>query len=172
MLSTRMQSAINDQINLELTAFYTYLSMSAFFESQGLNGFAQWMRHHAEEEMIHAMKLYDYVHARRGRVTLQPLAAPPADWPAPLAVFEDALKHEQKVTAAINHLVDLAREERDHATESMLNWFVDEQVEEEAVVDTAIQDLRRVADFGPGLFLLNRELGGQSGEAEAGEDAT
>ena len=173
MLSERMQSAINDQINLELSAFYTYLSMSAFFESEGLNGFARWMRHHAEEEMVHAMKLYDYIHARRGRATLQPLAAPPSDWPSPLPVFEDALKHEQKVTAAINHLVDLARDERDHATESFLQWFVDEQVEEESIVDTVIHDLRRVEDFGPGLFLLNRQLGGQSGEIEtAGQDAT
>jgi ferritin len=166
MLSDKMQSALNDQINLELSAFYTYLSMSAFFESEGLNGFARWMRHHASEEMQHAMKIYDYVNERRGRVALGALAAPPSHWQSPLSVFEDALKHEQKVTAAINRLVDLARDEHDHATNSFLQWFVDEQVEEEAIVSEVMDDLKRVADFPPGLFLLNRQLGGSGDGTE------
>ena len=114
-MSQELEKAFNDQINMELSAFYTYLSMSAFFENEGLTGFARWMRHHASEEMAHAMKIYDYVNERRGRVTLAAIGAPPSDWTAPMAVFEDALRHEQKVTASINRLVDLAREERDLA---------------------------------------------------------
>ncbi len=167
MLSDRMQSALNDQINLELSAFYTYLSVTAYFEEQGLRGFASWMRHHSNEEMMHAMKLYDYIHERRGRVTLLPIGEPPHNWATALAAFEDALRHEQKVTAAINRLVDLAREERDHATNSFLQWFVDEQVEEEAVVDAVINDLQRIGDFGPGLYMLDRQLGGS--EVESGD---
>lgn len=167
-MSERIQSALNNQINLELSAFYTYLSMSAFFTAQGLDGFAAWMRHHSDEEMMHAMKLYDFVHARRGRVHLDAIDAPQWDWDTTLAAFESALHHEQKVTASINALVDLAREERDHATVSFLQWFVDEQVEEEALVDKVISDVRRVSDFPPGLFLLDRELGSQSGQGQAG----
>jgi ferritin len=160
MFSEKIQAALNDQINMELSAFYTYLSMSAYFEHQGLQGFAHWMRHHASEEMAHAMKIYDYVGERRGLVRLQPLPAPPSDWPNALAVLEDALKHEQKVTASINRLVDIAHDERDHATASFLQWYVDEQVEEEAVVDAVINDLKRIGDYGPGLFILNNQLGG------------
>jgi ferritin len=162
-------SALNEQINMEMYAFTTYLSMAAYFEAESLTGFSAWMRHHAEEEMVHAMKLYDFVHRRRGRVTLQALAAPPITWASPLAVFEDALHHEQNVTASINALLDLAAKEHDHATASFLKWFVDEQVEEEEVVDNALQKLRRVNDFAPALYMLDRELGkgGNNAEAEA-----
>lgn len=172
MLGEKIQSALNDQINLELTAFYTYLSMSGFFESEGLKGFASWMRHHSDEEMVHAMKIYDFINARRGRVLLQPIAAPPVTWARPLDVFTDALKHEQKVTAAINKLVGLARAEQDYATDSFLQWFVDEQVEEEEIVADVIDDLKRTEDFGPGLFLLNRELEAHAkgGDNESAED--
>ncbi len=171
MLSEKMQDALNAQINMELSAYYTYLSMAAHFQAETLTGFSAWMYHHAQEEMGHAMKIYDYINDRRGRVKLLALAAPPSDWKTILAAFEDALKHEQKVTASINKLVDLALQEGDHATHSFLKWFVDEQVEEEAVVDAAIQDLKRIGDFGPGIFMLDRELaGGQSEEEES--DAT
>lgn len=158
MLSETMQQALNDQINAELSAYYTYLSMSAYFEDQNLSGFAAWMHNHSDEEMVHAMKIYDYINERRGRVLLKPIAGPPTEWVSPLAVFEDALKHEQHVTALIHDLVALSEAEKDYATHSFLQWFVDEQVEEEAVVDAVIQDLRRLGDFGPGLFLLDREL--------------
>ncbi|NWF71065.1 MAG: ferritin [Chloroflexi bacterium] len=174
-MNDKVQAALNTQINMELGAFYTYLSMAAYFEADGLKGFSAWMRHHAEEEMMHAMKLYDFIHARRGRVTLKALGDPKTVWENPVAAFEDALKHEQKVTAAINALVDLAREERDHATHSFLQWFVDEQVEEEEIVDDAIQKLRRIGDFGPGLYLLDREMAASAAssegqaESEAGE---
>lgn len=170
MFSDKMQSALNAQINKELSAFYTYLSMSAFFEHDGLLGFAAWMRHHAEEEMVHAMKIYDFVLERGGRVALQTVKQPENEWKSILATFQDALAHEQKVTASINALVDLAREERDHATDSFLRWFVDEQVEEEAIVGEVLMKLKRIGDFQPGLYLLDRELASESGgEAEAEE---
>jgi len=160
MLTEKMQQALNDQLNAELSAYYIYLSASAYFEDQDLRGFAAWMRTHSDEEMIHAMKIYDFINERRGRVKLQPIAQPKNEWDSALAAFENALEHEQHVTQLINKLVELSLAESDYATHSFLQWFVDEQVEEEAVVDAVIQDLKRVGDFGPGLFLLDRELGG------------
>lgn len=170
MMKDSVQAGFNAQITMELSAFYTYLSMAAWFEAEALPGFAAWMRHHAEEEMVHAMKLFDFVNLRRGRVQLAALAGPKTEWPSPLAAFEDAFGHERKVSQAIDALVDLAESEHDRAAISFLQWFVDEQVEEEEVVDTAIQKLRRIGDFGPGLYLLDRELAGSTG-AEAGEGA-
>ncbi len=166
MLSQKMQEALNAQINMELGAFYTYLSMSAHFTTGNLLGLAAWMRHHADEEMVHAMKLYDFIHQRRGQVTLMALGAPKTSWSSAVEAVEDALHHEEKVTASINQLVDLARQEHDHASDSFLQWFVDEQVEEEAVVDEILQQLKRVVDFPPGLFMLDRQLAEQSGAAE------
>ncbi len=138
MLSKKMQKALNDQVNAELNAYYTYLSMSAYFEDQNLKGFAAWMRHHSDEEMVHAMKLYDFINDRRGRVILQPVAEPKSDWETTVSVFEDALAHEKHVTSLIDKLVDLSIKESDHATNSFLQWYVDEQVEEEAIVDEVI----------------------------------
>ncbi len=173
-MNEKVQAALNAQINMELSAFYTYLSMAAYFESQALPGFAAWMHHHADEEMLHAMKIYDFVHRRRGRVLLTALGAPQTDWASPVDAMQAALGHEQKVTASINALVELSRREGDHATASFLQWYVDEQVEEEEIVDAAIQKLRRIGDFGPGLYMLDREMGEQAGgEGQAGEeDAT
>ncbi|PJF23108.1 MAG: ferritin [Phototrophicales bacterium] len=169
MLSDKMQAALNDQINMELRAYYTYLSMSAYFQDSGLPGFAAWMFHHAEEEMTHAMKLYDYIHVRRGKVKLQAIPEPPHTWDSPLAAFEDAFEHERKVSISIDKLVSLAREEGDHATNSFLQWFVDEQVEEEEVVSNAIDKLKLVGDFGPGLYMLDKEM---AADAAAGEGET
>jgi ferritin len=173
MLSDKMQQALNDQINAEMSSYYTYLSTSAYFTDQDLNGFAHWMRVHADEELMHAMKIFDFIHSRRGRVLLQPVAGPMTHWESALVAFESALKHEQIVTGMINNLVNLALAEGDHATHSFLKWFIDEQVEEEATVDIVIQDLRRVGDFGPGLFLLDRELATETpGSAAASADGT
>jgi len=166
MLSDKVQAALNDQINAELSAFYTYLSMTAYFKAENLKGFAAWMYHHAQEEMAHAMRIYEHIHDRNGRVILQPIAGPKVDWNSPVEVLEDALKHEQKVTGLINKLVDLAVSESDHATQSFLKWFVDEQVEEEAVVTEILLDLKRIGDFGPGIFILDRELAGKQPETE------
>ncbi len=157
----KVLGALNAQINMELGAFYTYLSACAYFEGAGLRGFAAWMRHHADEEMKHAMKIYDFIHHRLGRVTLEAIAAPQHSWQSPQSALEATLGHEQEVTASINSLLDLAVAEGDHATESFLKWFVDEQVEEEEIVDEVLQKLRLIGDFGPGLYMLDRELAGE-----------
>ena len=158
MLSESMQKALNDQINEEAYSSYLYLAMAAYFEDLNLRGFAHWMRQQSDEETIHAMKFYDFIIERRGRVELAALQGPPKDWKSPLAVFEASLEHEQHITACINKLMDLAVKESDHATGSFLKWFVDEQVEEESNVDAVIQDLRRVENNPAGLFMLDREL--------------
>lgn len=172
MLSEKMEKALNEQINAELYSSYIYLSMAAYFEAQNLLGFANWMHIQSREENMHAMKFYQFVNDRRGRVLLSAIDAPKTEWNSPLEVFQDSLRHEQKVTGLINKLVDLAISESDHATNSFLRWFLDEQVEEEANVDSVIQDLQRIGDSAQGLFLLDRELAGRSEEAGAAEDAT
>lgn len=167
MLSDKMLDGLNNQINMELQAYYTYLSMSAYFEDKALKGFASWMFHHSEEEMTHAMKIYDFIHTRRGRVKLGALPEPHHDWETPLDAIETAMEHEKKVTASIHKLVKMAREEGDYASDSFLQWFVDEQVEEEEVVDDLIQKLTLIGDFSPGLYLLDRELSETAGSEEA-----
>ena len=167
MLSEKMQAALNDQLNMELGAYYTYLSMSAHFEFDGLDGFAAWMANHAQEEMVHAMKFYDFINRRRGRVTLKTIPGPRAEWASILEVFEDAFEHERRVTLSIDKLMALAQEENDNATASFLQWFVDEQVEEEELVDTAINKLKLIGDSGSALFLLDNEMGTNAAVPEA-----
>ena len=157
-----MQEALNKHINAELYSSYLYLSMSAYFQSVNLAGFAHWMRVQAREELSHAMKFYDHVLERGGTVALQPVEAPPPRWDSPLAVFEEAYRHEQKVTGLINQLVDDAVQTRDHATNNFLQWFVSEQVEEEASAEAIVQKLRLVGDAPGGLFVLDHELGGRA----------
>jgi len=158
MIDEKMKEAINKQLNAELYSSYLYLSMSAYFQSVNLGGFANWMRVQAKEELMHAMKFYDYVNERGGRVILHPVEAPPSEWDSPLAVFEHVYQHEQKVTGLINKLVDLAVKARDHATNNFLQWFVSEQVEEEASADEVVQKLKLVGDDPSGLFMIDREL--------------
>ncbi|MCY4089346.1 MAG: ferritin [Caldilineaceae bacterium] len=160
MFVDKVQTALNEQINMELQAHYTYLAAADYFEGMGLKGFSQWISNHAEEEMAHAMKIYRYIHSRRGRVELYPVPAPEQDFGSPQAVMEGTLKQEQKVTESIDRIVKLARQEGDYATDSFLQWFVDEQVEEEELVDDLVQKLRLIGDFKPGLYLLDRELAG------------
>ncbi len=159
MLSESMQDAINRQIRDELYSAYMYLSMSAYFESTGLAGFARWMRAQSEEEVSHAMKLFDFVNERGGRVTLQAIEQPPVDFASPQAVFEATYEHEQKVTGLIHDLYAMAVEENDYATQVMLHWFIEEQVEEEDNVSGILDTLERVGDKGQGLVMLDRELG-------------
>jgi len=154
-----MQEALNKHINAELYSSYLYLSMSAHFQSVNLTGFAHWMRVQAGEELSHALKFYDHVIERGGAVTLQPVEAPPWRWDSPLAAFEDAYRHEQKVTGLINQLVDDAVQTRDHATNNFLQWFVAEQVEEEASADAIVQKLRLVGDAPGGLLMIDHHLG-------------
>lgn len=165
MISKKMQNAINAQINAELYSGYMYLSMAAYFASTNLPGFAGWMRLQAQEELAHGMKLYDFVEDRAGKVVLKVIEAPPAKWNSPLAAFEAVFKHEQKVTGLINKLVDLAIEENDHATRGFLQWFVDEQVEEESSADAVVQKLKLVKDAPGGLFMMDRELAGRSADS-------
>lgn len=159
MISENMQKALNGQMNRELYSSYLYLSMSAYFSSINLGGSANWMRVQAQEELIHTMKFYDYLNERGGRVILGDVEAPPSEWESPLAAFQYAYEHEQKVTGLINDLVNLAIEERDHATNSFLQWFVTEQVEEEASASDVVQKLKLAGDAGSGLFMIDQELG-------------
>jgi ferritin len=158
MLSKKMENALNKQLNAELYSSYLYLSMSAYFESLDLGGFANWMRVQAQEELTHAMKFFDFISERDGRVLLQPVKGPPAEWDSPRAAFEDTYRHEQSVTGMINKLVDLAIQGSDHATHNFLQWFVSEQVEEESSVNEVVQKLKLVGDDATGLFLIDREL--------------
>lgn len=159
MLSEKMEKALNDQIMWELYSSYLYLSMSAHFLSVNLSGFANWMRVQAQEELVHAIKFYDFVNERGGRVVLQTVKAPPSEWTTPVSVFEDTLKHERQVTKRINDLVDVALKEKDHATNIFLQWFVTEQVEEEASAKEILERLKLLGDARGGLFMLDRELG-------------
>ena len=159
MLNNKMQEALNSQINAEIYSSYLYLSMSAYFESINLSGFASWMRAQAQEEMVHAMKFYDYVNERGGRVILGPIEAPPSEWESAVSVFDATYQHEQKVTGLINDLVDLAIEEKDHATNNLLQWFVSEQVEEEASASGVLNKAKLTGDAPGGLFMLDQELG-------------
>ena len=158
MISEKMQKALNEQINAELYSSYLYLSMASYFLSLNLNGFANWMRVQAQEELVHAMKFFDFVTERSGRVVLAPLGGPKVDWNGPMAAFENTLEHERHITGRINALVDLALAERDHATGNFLQWFVAEQVEEEAAADNLIQQLKLAGDSGHALLMLDREL--------------
>lgn len=166
MLDERMEKALNEQINAEIYSAYLYLSMSAYFGSKSLRGFAHWMRLQAQEELVHAMKFFDYVGDRGGRVRLDRIEGPPVEWDGALAAFEQAYEHEQTVTARINGLVDLASDVSDHATHNFLQWFVAEQVEEEASVDEVIQRLRLVGVDGAGMFMVDRELAGRAAAAD------
>jgi ferritin len=159
MIGEKMQDALNGQLNAELYSSYLYVSMSAYFQNINLGGFANWMRVQAQEELVHAMKFFDFVNERGGRVILKPIEGPPTDWESPLDVFEAAYKHEQKVTGLINDLVDLALAERDHATNIFLQWFVTEQVEEEDSANAVIQKLKLMGDAKGGLFMIDQELG-------------
>lgn len=159
MLNEKVEKALNDQINAEMNSSYLYLSMSAYFESIDLPGFAHWMKVQAQEEMIHTMKMYDYIIERSGRVLLGTIDEPPSEWSGPLDAFKDTLTHEETITGLINGLVDVTIAESDHASNILLQWFVSEQVEEEANVTSIIQQLKMVGDLGQGLFMMDRELG-------------
>lgn len=159
MINKKMQDALNDQINAELYSAYLYLSMEAYFVSVNLPGFANWMRAQTQEELMHAMKIYDFVNEQGGRVILKEIVQPQTKWKSPLAAFEAVYKHEQKVTGLINNLVNLAISEKDHTTNSFLQWFVNEQVEEEASANDVLQKLKMTDEAPDGCFLIDRELG-------------
>lgn len=158
MLKEKMLNALNEQINAEQYSSLLYLSMSAYFSNMGLPGFANWMYIQFQEEMTHANKFFKYVIERGGKVQLKSIAQMPVDFNGVIDVFEKTQAHEQHVTALINNLVDVAIEERDHACQSFLKWFVDEQVEEEANVQEILDTLKLINGEGNGIFMLDREL--------------
>ncbi len=163
-MNETVQEALNDQIRNELYAAYLYLSMAGWFESRNLPGFAHWMRIQREEEVGHAMRLFDYVHERGGRARLKALDEPPAEFDSPLDVMEHALEHERGVTSRIHELYETAMHEKDYPTQTILQWFVTEQVEEEATATRLVEQLRLAGNDGAAILLLDRELGGRTGE--------
>jgi len=159
MISKNIQTALNKQLNAEYYSSYFYLSMSAYFEANDLQGFAKWFRMQADEEYAHAMKIFDYVYQVGGEVSLQKIDGPKTKWNSFLEVFKDTFVHEQKVTKSINAIVDLAQKEKDHATVNFLQWFVGEQVEEEATAQMNVKKMEMIGDSKSGLFMLDNELG-------------
>jgi ferritin len=159
MLSDRMQETLNRQINREFFSAYSYLALTAYFEGINLKGFAHWMRTQYEEELVHANKAFDFVNHRDGRVTLTALEAPVVTWSSPVEAFAFALETEQANSNQIYEVVEAAMDERDHATHTFMQWFVNEQIEEEALVNDMLQRLRLVGDSNTGLFLIDHELG-------------
>jgi ferritin len=169
MLTKTVEAAINDQIAKEFFASHLYLSMVAWFEDQNLPGFAHWMRMQTEEERAHAMRLFNYLIEAGGRVRLQAMDAPATDFASPLQVMEESLKHEQKVTASIRAIYELADKEKDYATQLHLQWFISEQQEEEKNVGDVIARLKMAGDNKVALMFIDRELGARQPEAEGEE---
>jgi ferritin len=158
MISKKIEDALNQQINAEFHSAYLYLSMSAYFLSLNLNGFSHWMKIQSQEEVMHAIKVFNFVNERDGRVILQPIQSVTVEWDLPLATFEEAYNHEQKMTALINNITSLAIEEKDHATQVFLQWFINEQVEEEANAITIVKTLKLIGNSTDSLFYYDREL--------------
>jgi ferritin len=172
MIGQRMQDAINEQIREEMESAYLYLSMVGYFESIGLEGMAHWMTIQAQEELDHAMRLFQHLVERDGRVKLHALAEPQAEWSSPLDAFKAAYAHEQHITKKIDELSSIADSENDRAAMIMLQWFVTEQVEEEANAARIVGLLERVADHAQGLFMIDRELGSRPGATPDSEETT
>jgi len=158
MFTQRLQNAINEQIAAEFYSAYLYLSMSAYLEQKDLPGMAHWMRMQYEEEVIHALKFFDYLNDRGARVVLQAIDAPPAEFGSVVDVFTEVLAHEQKVTSLIHNLYALALEEGDYPTQSLLQWYIDEQVEEEKSASEVLARVKMVQDYPPGILMIDQEL--------------
>jgi ferritin len=159
MIKKKIRDAFNEQIMHETYSAYLYLSIVAYFHSLGFDGMAQWMRAQTMEEMTHAMKFFDHIQERGGTVELLAIEKPPTKWKSPLDAFKAALKHEEFITGKINQLAKLVQRENDYASQSLIQWFVDEQVEEEANASKNVQMLEMVGDSGNGLLMVDRELG-------------
>ena len=163
-MNERVEKGFNDQINEELFSAYIYLAMAAHFEAMNLEGFASWMRHQADEEVQHAMRFFTHINRRGGRVVLKAIGEPPLDFGSPLETFEKALAHEQHITGTINALYEVAKEEKDYPAQMELQWFIDEQVEEEENTGRVVELLKMAGDNKGALLILDRELGTRSGE--------
>lgn len=169
-LNAKVAKALNDQINSEWNAAYTYMSMSAYFDANDLPGFAQWFRMHANEEMAHANRIYDFVMARDADVTFEGIAKPRNDYKSAVDVLQAALDHERSVSEQIHALFHLAQAENEYSTQSMLNWFLDEQVEEEDLFRTVLRQVKAASGNDWNLMLLDKELG-QRNDSGASADA-
>jgi ferritin len=159
MIPNKVEQAFSEQVKFELESAYIYLSMAAYFDAEGFAGMGQWMRAQVQEEVTHAMRFYKHIVERGGHVKFHPIAVPPQEWKSPLAAFEAAYEHEKFITGKIDGLVKLAQAEADHASRTLLQWFVDEQVEEEASTSKVVQELRLVGNDGRGILMIDRELG-------------
>ena len=162
MLNATLENALNDQLNRELYSAHLYLSMAAYFETENLNGFAHWMKIQHQEEVSHAMRLFGYINDRNGRVVVQAIAQPPAEFESVQAVMENTLEHEREVTAMIEDLYREAQAQKDYATHVLLEWFIEEQVEEEKSALEIVEHLRRIGDDGTGLLILDARLAERS----------
>jgi ferritin len=158
MISKKMVQSLNKQVNNEIYSAYLYLSMSSYTNYIGLKGAANWFMVQYQEEMVHAMKIYDYVNSQGNHAQLTAIAAPPTEFGTLLSMFEQTLKHEQFITNCINELMDLAIKEKDHATQIFLQWFVTEQIEEEGNDNDIIAKLKLVGDNPQGLMMVDRDL--------------
>jgi ferritin len=161
MIPQKVRDAINSQIKNEMESFYIYLSMAAYFYASNLEGMAHWMRCQAHEEMIHAMKFFDHINDRGGTVELLDLKQLKKSWSSPLEVWKDTLEHEEFITAKINDIMSIVRETKDYAAEPLLNWFVKEQIEEEANASRVLGDMKLAAESKDALLMLDRELAGR-----------
>lgn len=158
MIKKSLENALNEQITREIYSSVLYLSMAGFYTRANLSGFANWMNVQAKEEMDHALKFFNYLLDRGGEIQIGAMDAPPHSWDSPIAAFEDAFKHEQFITENINNLADLAILEKDHATNNLIQWFITEQVEEEAQVDEIVNKLKMMEGFPGGLIMMDQEL--------------
>ena len=162
MISERLNTAINDQIKNELESYYIYLSMAAYFHSISLDGMGHWMRCQAHEEMIHAMKFFEHLIDRGGKVVLQDLKQLKTEWSSPLEAFQDAFEHEKFISGKINDLTTIVREEKEYPSEPLLAWFSDEQIEEEASAGKITDELTMIGEDKSALLMLDRELGARA----------
>ena len=159
MISKKMNEVLNGQVNAELYSSYLYLAMSSWFSEKSLSGFAGWMRAQAQEELFHSIKILDYILERGGSVQLDTIEKPKGSWSSPLEVIQETADHEAKVTGLINDLVDVGLKERDHAANIFLQWFVAEQVEEEASVVEVVEKMKMIGDDSAGMFAMDMEMG-------------
>ena len=157
-ISQTIQDALNDQINRELASAYVYLAMSSWADEHNLQGAAGWLRIQWQEELAHATKIVDYITQRGGRIRLKAIAEPPSEYKDLLDIFRNVLRHEEDVSSAINALYDLASKEKDYATQTLLDWYVNEQVEEESAPAEIISMLELAGDSPSGLLLVDRQL--------------
>ena len=164
MIGKAMLDAMNEQINREMFSSYLYLSMAAHFEEKNLAGFAHWMRTQADEEREHAMKFYDFILDRGGKVALKAIAAPKAEWGSNLKAFQEAADHEAKISASIHALYELAVQEKDYPAQVMLQWFITEQVEEEKNAGEIVASLKLIEERGTAVLMLDHRLAKRAGE--------